>query len=121
MRGHNRTRQPILACRGTFQCFAETKPPSSVRGRLARLWTSGALKPKTTVLLLDIKTKRGADVRDHAWFIYEHGFQELPLRVGDVIAFDAVWIEPIEGVERLKIVSIPKIIEHAPIFEKEVA
>lgn len=42
-----------------------------------------------TILLVDVKDHHGVVVADHLWFNLTQGFEELELKPGDVVKFDA--------------------------------
>lgn len=44
---------------------------------------------ETTVLLVEIKDSQGNLVAGHLWFNYTKGFQNLSLKEGDIVQFEA--------------------------------
>jgi len=42
-----------------------------------------------TILLVNVKDKKGKKLTDHLWLNYTKGFQELDLSMGDKVEFDA--------------------------------
>jgi hypothetical protein len=110
-RGHTRTRQKLITCRGEFRSYGKVKV-ENVGGKVGKLLRTGLRKPKSTVLLKHIVDRKGNHVRHHAWFYVTEGFEKLDLKNGDIVEFDAVWIDVGEA-EKLKIVGSPKILSTA--------
>ena len=82
----NQLRQ-LNGVRNTFTgTFVRYGFKSSYRGR-----------PKTTLLLKDIKDKLGNVKSDHLWFNLTKEFDALPIEEGDRLQFDARVTEYIKG------------------------
>jgi hypothetical protein len=106
-RQHPLPRQTVIKCKGVFIEYSQTKEP--VGKRKARLYESGIIRDKETVLLNNITTIKGEHVRHHAWFFRNQGFDGLTLKKGDQVFFDAIWIETENEEMKLKIVGAPKL------------
>jgi hypothetical protein len=96
-----------MKCRGTFAGYSITKEPTSKRK--VRLYENGLIKDKETVLIHNVTTAKGEPVRHHAWFFRNEGFENLTLKMGDRVFFDAIWIETENEEMKLKIIGAPKL------------